>query len=81
MKFKFRQKELQFVCHKFTDKGLQVHSDKVAAIANMPKLDDVSAVRRVMGMANYFSRFIPNLSVIMEPLRQLTCKKVQWWCP
>ena len=33
VKFKFRQKEVPFVGHKFTDKGLQVHSDKVAAIA------------------------------------------------
>ena len=32
-----------------------------------------------MGMANYVSRFVPNLSAMMQPLRQLTSRHVQWW--
>jgi len=30
------------------------------------------------GMVNYLSRFLPNLSDVMKPLRDLTHKNVEW---
>ena len=45
----------------------------------MKKPDDVAAVQRLMGMVNYLSKFLSDLSQICEPIRRLTHKDVQWF--
>ena len=48
------------------------------AIIGMETPADPAAVRRFLGMANYVSRFVPNLAEMAIPLRQLTHKDVEW---
>ena len=79
MKFKHRVSTVPFVGHRITADGLQVDPAKVSAVVNMPTPDSVAAIRRLMGMANYVSRFLPGLSDMMEPLRKLTCQDTEWW--
>ena len=79
MKFKHRVSTVPFVGHRITADGLQVGPAKVSAVVNMPTPDSVAAIRRLMGMANYVSRFLPGLSDMMEPLRKLTCQDTEWW--
>ena len=38
---------------------------------------DVHAVRRIVGIVNYLSKFLQNLSDLCEPLRQLTRKDTE----
>ena len=45
---------------------------------NMPKPTDVKDVRRLCGFINYLAKFMPHLSDVMEPLRQLTHKEAEW---
>ena len=78
-KFKFHLAEVPFVGHRLTEGGLQIESSKVAALVNMPGPTDVAAVRRFIRTANYISRFVPNLSAMMQPLQQLMARHVQWW--
>ena len=48
----------------------------------MPVPQDVLAVQQFLGMVNYLGKFIPNLSDIPAPLRQLTHKDAAWcWFP
>ena len=79
MKFKHRVSTVTFVGHRITADGLQVDPAKVSADVNMPTPDSVAAIRRLMGMANYVSRFLPGLSDMMESLRKLTCHNTEWW--
>jgi len=44
----------------------------------IPKPTDVQSVKRFLGMANYLSKFLPHLSTVMEPLRHLKNKDVEW---
>ena len=44
----------------------------------MEKPKNVSAVRRIIGFVNYLSRFMPQLSDICQPLRELTMKGVEY---
>ena len=78
-KFKHRLPAVPFVGHEMTEKGLKVDSSKVRAVVSMATPHNVAAVRRLMGMANYVSRFLPGLSDVMEPLRRLTRNDVEWW--
>ena len=41
----------------------------------MTKPEDVQCVRRILGMTNYLAKFLPRLSDVSEPLRQLTRKE------
>ena len=77
MKFKHRVGTVPFAGHRITADGQQVDPAKVSAVVNMPtpRPDSVAAIRRLMGMVNYMSRFLPGLSDMMEPLRKLTCQE------
>ena len=44
----------------------------------MPKPEDVEGVRRFCGFVNYLAKFLPKLSDILEPIRQLTRDDVPW---
>ena len=67
-------KEIVFHGHKITSEGVKVDETKVEAIHNMPAPTDVEGIRRICGMAQYMSRFIPDLAGTLEPIRALTSK-------
>ena len=58
--------------------GLKPDPEKVRAIAEMPRLKDRDDILRLNGMVNYLSRFLPHLSDVMKPLRDLTHKDAAW---
>ena len=62
--------------------GLCVDPYKVRAIQDIPPPQDVPAVQRLLGLAQYLSKFLPHLSDITKPLRELTQKETIWvWGP
>ena len=71
-KFKFKVQEVSYAGHVFTSEGLKVDPDKVTTIEQITAPTDKAGVRRLLGMINYLSRFVPNLTDLAEPLRQLT---------
>lgn len=73
-KLKLKMKEVKFIGHLITNKGLKMDPKKVHAVLEMPKPTDVSGVRRLVGFVTYLSKFLPKLSHICEPLRKLTLK-------
>ena len=46
-------------------------SAKIDAIVNMPPPEDKHGVQRFLGMVNYVTKFIPKVSSITAPLREL----------
>ena len=77
-KVRLRLHKVPFIGHVATDQGLSVDPDKVHAILEMPQPTDVAAVRRLLGMAQYLSKFLPHLADITKPLRELTQKDTEW---
>ena len=73
-KCQFRAKSLNFLGHVVTNDGLKPDPEKVRAITEMPKPEDVAGIHRLSGTVNYLARFMPKLSEIMAPIRQLTHK-------
>ena len=66
--------EVPFIGHVATAKGLQVDPHKVQAIVDMPPPEDVAGVQRILGFVQYLSKFLPRLSDMTKPLRDLTLK-------
>ena len=77
-KSEFRCSEVQFIGHLLTNQGLKPDPAKIEAVRKMPKPEDPEAVRRINGFVNYLAKFLPGLSDVMEPLRQLTHNDVEW---
>ena len=44
----------------------------------MERLTDVTGVQRVMGTVGYLAKFLPRLSEVSQPLRQLTKKRTEF---
>ncbi|CAB4009193.1 Hypothetical predicted protein [Paramuricea clavata] len=70
-KLLFRRKQVSFMGHLITSKGLRPDPAKVEAIRKMPIPSNKQAVRLLLGMVNYLQRFSPNLSSVTAPLREL----------
>ena len=75
-KLKLQCTEFPYLGHLVTKEGLK--PDKIKAVQEMPKLDKIKAVRRFCGFINYPAKFMPKLSEVMEPIRNLTCKENEW---
>jgi transposase InsO family protein len=78
LKSDIRKSEITFMGHVISDKGVSPDPSKVKAVINMPSPSDVEGVRRFCGFVQYLSRFLPNLSQELTPVRQLTHEGVPW---
>ena len=66
-KLKLRQTEVSFIGHVETRNDLRVDPAKVKAIRDIPAPTDKAAVQRLLGLVQYLSKFLPNLSDITKP--------------
>ena len=44
----------------------------------MPPPENVSSLRSFLGSVQFYSKFLPNLATVTEPLHRLTKKGVSW---
>ena len=77
-KFVFKQQKLKYCGHILTSEGILPDPAKVEAITQMPRPRSKTEVRRLLGMINYLGKFLPQLSDISEPLRNLTKEQNQY---
>ncbi|XP_053686342.1 uncharacterized protein K02A2.6-like [Sabethes cyaneus] len=77
-KLKLCQTSVDFYGHVLTDQGLKPDESKISTIRNFPTPSDRKEVHRFVGMINYLSRFIPNLSMNITNLRRLISTSVPW---
>ena len=77
-RFMLREKEMPYIGHLLTAEGVKPDPEKIAAITNMEKSTDVKGVQRLLGIANYLTKFLENLSDICQPIRKLTHKENAW---
>jgi len=77
-KLEYKCKEVPFHGRVLTSEGLKPDPQKVKAITEMLRPEKPEDVSSLNGMVNYLSRFLPNLSDVIKPLRDLTHKDVEW---
>lgn len=79
-KCQFRKTELPFLGHIISAAGLRPDQDHVKAVADAPTPHDAPALRSFLGLTSFYSKFIPNYAVVVEPLRALLRKdcKYKW---
>lgn len=77
-KCRFMVREVKYLGHILSKKGVSASPDKVRAIEEAPVPKDVSELRSFIGLVNYCSKFIPNLNVKMAPLFEMLKKGVKF---
>ena len=70
-KCQVKQNKVKYVGHILTENGLQPDDEKIRAVKDMPTPTSKEEVRRFLGFIQYLSKFIPNLSTVDAPLREL----------
>ncbi len=62
--------------------GLHPTGEKIKAIRLAPTPRNVTELRALLGIVNYYGKFLPNLSSQLEPLHGLLQKRSKWsWGP
>lgn len=74
-KSKFCVSELPYLGYILPPEGLRPNPDRISAIVNYERPQSIRALRRFLGMANYYRRFISNFSEKTAPLTNLLRKK------
>ena len=74
-KCQFGQKTIEFLGHNVSKDGVMPLPAKVAAITEYPAPTTQEALKRFLGMINYYNRFIPRAAEIMKPLYEATTAK------
>ena len=66
--------EIQYLGHLLSPRGISVLSERVAAISAYPRPHNLRTLRRFLGMAGFYPRFIPEFSKCAAPLHALKRK-------
>ena len=81
-KIQWKGSEVRFTGHVVSADGLKADWEKVQAIVDMPSPTSKADLQRALGVINYLSRFIPDMSVITTSLQHLLKKDLHWqWQP
>ena len=73
-KCEFWLREISFLGHIISDRGVSVDPAKVEAVLNWEAPKSVMEIRSFLGLAGYYRKFVKGLSCIVAPLTKLTRK-------
>ena len=66
--------EIPFLGHIVSTNGLRPDPEKIAKVRHYPTPADATQIRRFLGLASYYRRFMPDFARVSAPLRALTKK-------
>ena len=69
---------MDYLGHTTKAEGLKPNAKKVQAIMDAPRPADVTQPKSLIGLVNYYRKFLQNLSSVMSPLYTLLQKKGVW---
>ena len=70
--------EMIYMGHKISKNGIEPDPVKVQGIMNMPNPPDKSEILTLQGTVNYLAKFLPQLSDVMQPIRELAKDDVEF---
>ena len=70
-KCEFFQRQVQYLGHIVSDRGVQTDPDKIAALKEWQPPSNIKELRSFLGFAGYYRRFVRNYSSIVKPLNAL----------
>ena len=77
-KCSFMHIKVQYLGHRIDTEGIHATDSKLQAIQQSPAPKNLQELRSFLGLLNYYSQFIPNLSSLLHPLNKLLCEDTPW---
>ena len=77
-KLETKVESLTFMGHRVSKDGLSIDPSKVSSMREMEEPCSLETLRQFLGMVNYLAKFLPNITVLMNPLLNLLKKDVPW---
>ena len=74
----FLANEVVYLGYNISKKGIKPVNSKVKAITEAPSPTNITELKAYLGMLNYYNRFLPNLSTLLQPLHDLLKKNTKW---
>ncbi|WVZ64404.1 hypothetical protein U9M48_013917 [Paspalum notatum var. saurae] len=74
----FWLKEVRFLGHILSEKGVAVDLSKVKDVLNWKQPETVTEIRSFLGLAGYYRRFIKDFSKTAKPMTSLTKKNAKY---
>ena len=76
-KCEFFKDQVEYCGHVIDTQGLHKSKEKVDAVLNAPRPDNLGKLQSYLGLVNYYRRFLPNLSTTLTPLNELLESKTK----
>ena len=77
-KCEFLQPAVEYLGHKIDAEGLHTMANKLEAIVQAPKSHNLQELRSILGLLNYYGKFISNLATLIHPLNCLLQHDHEW---
>lgn len=77
-KCSFCKKEIKFLGHVVSDSGVSVDPEKTSAVLEARAPTNKKELRSILGLLNYYRKFIEGYATIAAPLSRLTGTKTAW---
>nr|XP_041632108.1 uncharacterized protein LOC121502491 [Drosophila kikkawai] len=77
-KCSFFKRKLVYLGHVISDQGIHTDPEKVAAVRNLSPPTSLRELRRCLGMASWYRRFVPNFASVVQPMTNLLRKNQRW---
>ncbi|GFW02837.1 retrovirus-related Pol polyprotein from transposon 17.6 [Trichonephila clavipes] len=77
-KLQYRVSQVKYVGQIISISCIKHDPDPIKAIVEMPTPKSKTEVRRLLGMMNFLSKFIPNVSKVSAPLREIIHDNVEF---
>lgn len=74
----FAQVELEFLGFIVNALGVRPDAKKIEAVRNYPEPKTKKELQALLGLANYYRRFVRGYAEIAHPLTELTKKSIEW---
>ena len=77
-KTKFMQNSVVYLGHEVSARGIRPVQSKVETLVKAKYPENRTQLVSFLGAVQYYSRYIPNMSTVIEPLNGLRSAKVEW---
>ena len=77
-KCSFMKNSVNYLGYIVDAEGIHTAPDKIDAIRNAPRPENLHQLRSFLGLVNYYGKFLPSLSTTAHPLNQLTQANHKW---
>jgi len=77
-KYIWKVRKIEFLGVVIGPNRIEKEKEKVDNILSQPEPKNMRDIRKFLGLANYYRRFIKNFAQVARPINTLTQKDVKW---